>query len=211
MTRRELLASTPASSAVAEQAVARKRPLGNQAGPNILVFFTDQQRCDTLGCYGGPMGLTPNLDRFARDGVRFEHAFTNQPLCAPARSVLQTGKYATTTGVINNGLILRDDERTLANYFGQRGYQTAYVGKWHLGGTSDRPVPVPRRGGYQWWAASDVLEFTSTPFQGRVFDTNDQPVEFSQYRTDALTDIAIRFLREREEQRGRRPDRRVDL
>ena len=60
--------------------------------PNILVFFTDQQRWDSAGCYGNPMGLTPNLDRLAARGVRFEHAFTCQPVCAPARACVQSGQ-----------------------------------------------------------------------------------------------------------------------
>lgn len=147
LTRRGILTSSallpPLAAAQGSQAApGTKRP-------NIVIFFTDQQRWDTLGCYGGPMGLTPNLDRFAASGVRFEHACTNQPVCAPARGVLQTGKYATTTGVINNGLVLKDNEQTLAHHFGANGYQTAYVGKWHLGGSNAGPVPPPRRGGYE--------------------------------------------------------------
>ena len=63
--------------------------------PNIIFLFSDQQRWDTCGCYGQPLAITPNLDRLAADGVRFEHAFTCQPVCGPARACLQTGKYAT--------------------------------------------------------------------------------------------------------------------
>ena len=59
--------------------------------PNVLVVFTDQQRWDTCGCYGNPMSLTPNLDAMARRGTLFEHAFTPQPVCGPARACLQTG------------------------------------------------------------------------------------------------------------------------
>lgn len=199
LTRRGILTSSallpPLAAAQGSQAApGTKRP-------NIVIFFTDQQRWDTLGCYGGPMGLTPNLDRFAASGVRFEHACTNQPVCAPARGVLQTGKYATTTGVINNGLVLKDNEQTLAHHFGANGYQTAYVGKWHLGGSNAGPVPPPRRGGYEWWAASDILEFTSTPFEGHVFDGNGQPVHFSDYRVDGVAGIGMRFLAERDRSR----------
>ena len=59
--------------------------------PNVLIVFTDQQRWDTLGVHKNPMGLTPNLDLLAKEGVFFENAFTNQPLCAPARACLLTG------------------------------------------------------------------------------------------------------------------------
>ncbi|KPK80649.1 MAG: hypothetical protein AMJ81_11670, partial [Phycisphaerae bacterium SM23_33] len=79
---------------------------GKSDHPNVLVFFTDQQRWDTAGCYGSPMGLTANLDRMAGRGVCFEHAYTCQPVCATARASLQTGKYALATGVWRNGLAL---------------------------------------------------------------------------------------------------------
>ncbi|HOB23202.1 MAG TPA: sulfatase-like hydrolase/transferase, partial [Bacillota bacterium] len=62
--------------------------------PNIVFFFTDQQRWDTAGCYGQELNITQNLDQLAADGVRFENAFTCQPVCGPARACLQTGKYA---------------------------------------------------------------------------------------------------------------------
>ena len=79
---------------------------------SVLVFFTDQQRWDTCGCYGNPMGLTPNLDAMARRGVQFENAFTCQPVCAPARGSLQTGRHGTAHGVWRNGLILPEDQTT---------------------------------------------------------------------------------------------------
>ena len=62
--------------------------------PNILFFFTDQQRWDTCGCYGQVLEVTPNLDRMAREGVKFEFAFTCQPVCGPAGACIQTGQYA---------------------------------------------------------------------------------------------------------------------
>ncbi len=188
--RRFLNASTGAAASLYAQ------PGADRSRPNVIVFFTDQQRWDTLGAYGSPMGLTPNLDRMARNGVRFEHAFTSQPVCAPARSTLQTGKYPTSTGVISNSQRLRDDELTLAHHFVRQGYQTGYIGKWHLAGTNDR-VPRERRGGYQWWAAANILEFTSLPNEGQVFDADDRAIDFKQYRVDFLTDLAIRFLRQR--------------
>ena len=70
----------------------------NAKKPNVVVFFTDQQRWDTTGLHGNPMDLTPNLDRLARSHTHVAHSFTCQPVCGPARSCLQTGLYATTTG-----------------------------------------------------------------------------------------------------------------
>jgi arylsulfatase A-like enzyme len=195
-----------------DETVSRRQFLGTSAGagvlsasqqppqrrPNVVVFFTDQQRWDSVGANGGPMDLTPNLDRVAASAVRFEHAFTTQPVCAPARSTLQTGKYPTTTGVVRNGLVLKDDEQTLAHYFKRAGYQTGYIGKWHLGGTRDQAVPLERRGGYdEYWVASDLLEFTSGAFGGRMFDAANRPVEFKKYRVDFLTDVAVDFIRQK--------------
>jgi len=171
----------------------RKQP------PNVLVFFTDQQRPDTLGCYGNPMNITPNLDQFAREGVRFEYAFTPQPVCAPARSSLQTGKYPSTTGVVRNGLVLKDGETTLPQFFAKQGYDTGYIGKWHLSKGPEDIVPPERRGGYdQFWVGSNALEHSSTPTEGRLWDRRNQPVEFKdEYRVDALTDQTVGFLRQK--------------
>ncbi len=108
--------------------------MGQTAGrqPNVIVFFTDQQRWDTTGVHGNPLDLTPNFDRMARRGTHFAHTFTPQPVCGPARSCFQTGQYATQTGCWKNGIPLRPDARTLAHHFNDAGYETGYIGKWHL-------------------------------------------------------------------------------
>ena len=90
--------------------------------PNVIVFFTDQQRWDSMGLYGNPLDLTPNLDRMALEGTHCFNGFTCQPVCAPARAVLQTGKYATTTGVWRNGILLEKEQKTMAQYFKEGGY-----------------------------------------------------------------------------------------
>jgi arylsulfatase A-like enzyme len=168
------------------------------ARPNVLVFFTDQQRWDTVGCYGNDLGLTPNLDRLADEGVRFELAFTAQPVCGPARACLQTGVYPTVTGCFRNGIHLPEDATTLAHRFGGAGYEVGYIGKWHLAGTGDGPVPPERRGGYSdYWLAADLLEFTSSPYGGGYFDADGQKVEFEGYRVDSQTDHVLEYLRGR--------------
>ncbi len=182
--------------------VARMKP------PNIVFLFSDQQRWDTCGCYGQPLDITPNLDRMAGDGVRFEHAFTCQPVCGPARACLQTGKYATEVGCHTNHRMLPVQERTLAHYLSGAGYDTAYIGKWHLasggpiGGPDDfriKPVPRERRGGYEYWLASDVLEFTSHSYDGHMFDGAGAARAFpaGRYRADAQTDWVIEYLQSR--------------
>ncbi len=170
--------------------------------PNIIFYFSDQQRADTLGCYGQKLDVTPNLDRLASVGTRFEYAFTPQPVCGPTRAVLQSGKYATEINCHTNGLPLPSDINTIAKYLNKEGYETAYVGKWHL--ATDKPnneiydtlpVPVQKRGGYKdYWYASDVLEFTSHGYNGHVFDTENNQVDFIGYRADAINNFAIDYL-----------------
>lgn len=163
----------------------------SQGRPNVIVFFTDQQRHDTTGVHGNPMGLTPNFDRLARSGTHLYNSFTSQPLCGPARSSMQTGLFATQTGVFRNGIPLSEDAETMAKVFARNGYDTAYIGKWHLGGSD--PVPARERGGYQTWLAANLLEFCSDAYDCVLFDTEDQRTKLPGYRVDAITDAAIRY------------------
>jgi arylsulfatase A-like enzyme len=160
--------------------------------PNVIVFFTDQQRWDLAGVHGNPLELMPNFDRMAMHGTHIAHSFTCQPVCGPARSCLQTGQYATTTGCWRNGIPLSAKARTLAHHFREGGYTTGYIGKWHLG--SQDPVPEPERGGYEYWLAANVLEMTSEPYHTVVYDNDNNPVTLPGYRVDALTDAAIRYM-----------------
>ena len=191
--------------------------MGTPSRPNIIFFFTDQQRWDTCGCYGQPLDVTPNLDRMAAEGVRFENAFTCQPVCGPARACLQTGKYATELGCFRNNIALPQDEKTIAHWLSEAGYEVGYIGKWHLasgqfgtwyrGQTSEEPfeyrtspVPPELRGGYKdHWLASDVLEFTSHGYDGYMFDADMNRREFppGRYRVDAQTDWVLEYLRTR--------------
>ncbi|TDE14917.1 sulfatase-like hydrolase/transferase [Jiangella asiatica] len=161
--------------------------------PNVVVFLTDQQRWDTTGYAGNPLRLTPNLDRMALQGTHAACAITPNPLCAPARSSLQTGLYPTATGVHRNDLSLATDADTVARRFGAAGYACGYIGKWHL---ADGPAAVPadQRAGYTSWLASNILEFTSDAYRTILFDDDDDPVALPGYRADALTDAAIRFV-----------------
>ncbi|MDP6779121.1 MAG: sulfatase-like hydrolase/transferase [Candidatus Latescibacteria bacterium] len=163
--------------------------------PNVVVFFTDQQRWDTTGVHGNPMGLTPNFDAMARRGTHAAQAFTCQPVCGPARACLQTGLYATGTGCFTNGIPLPHDARSLAHCFGEAGYQTGYIGKWHLyERDASGPIPAGHRAGYDYWLASNILEFTSEPYNTVMYDNDDRPVKLPGYRIDALTDAAIRYI-----------------
>ena len=174
--------------------------------PNVLVVLSDQQRPDSCGVFGQRLDVTPRLDQLARGGVAFHEAFTVQPVCGPARSSIQTGLYPTRTGCWRNGIALPPDSDTLADRMAALGYQTGYVGKWHLASNRGRnlpadrpqarferrPVPPDRRGGYRdVWVAADALEHTSGPTSGHMYDEGGQQVDLHGFRVDALTDIAI--------------------
>lgn len=177
--------------------------------PNVLVVLSDQQRPDSCGVFGQRLPVTPHLDALASSGVAFHEAFTVQPVCGPSRAAIQTGKYPTQSGCWRNGIALPPDSDTLADRMHGLGYQTGYIGKWHLasnrgqGLPPDRPharferraVPPARRGGYRdVWVAADALEHTSGPTSGHVFDEEGRRVELEGFRVDALTDIAIERL-----------------
>ncbi len=173
---------------------------------NIIFYFTDQQRWDTCGCFGQPLDITPSLDRLAREGVKFDNAFSPQPVCGPCRALFQTGKWPTETGCFRNNIMLPAGVKTLGSYIEEAGYETAYIGKWHLASDGELEKPpridhtvtaIPRqlRGGYTgFWRAADVLEFTSHGYDGFVFDENDQRVDFKGYRADCINDMALDFF-----------------
>lgn len=163
--------------------------------PNVIVFFTDQQRWDSTGVHGNPLDLTPNFDRMARQGTHLHTTVTCQPVCGPARSCLQTGMYATNTGSYRNGIPLRQDLQTLAQSFAEGGYDTGYIGKWHLAPNEYvGPVPPEHRGGYDYWLASNLLEFTSDAYDMVMYDNDQQRVKLPGYRVDAQTDAVIRYI-----------------
>ena len=173
--------------------------------PNIVFFFVDQQRWDTCGCYGQRLPVTPVLDAMAAEGVRFEHAFTCQPVCGPARAALQSGRYASEVGCNTNHQMLPTDIPTIAKLLTGAGYDTAYIGKWHLASFGPRngaddftrsAVPPERRGGYRYWLAADALEHTSHGYDGHMFDGDGNQRDFpdGRYRADAQTDWALEYL-----------------
>ncbi len=171
-----------------------------QKQPNIVFFFTDQQRFDTTGVHGNPLDLSPNFDRFAQQGTHLYNCFTPQPVCGPARSCMQSGQYATTTGCYRNGIPLPKTTKPLATYFNDAGYQTAYIGKWHLAdSTSIGPVEENARGGYKYWLAANLLEFVSDVYDMSLYNNENEKVHLPGYRVDAMTDAAIRYIDEQKD------------
>ncbi|MBQ2028479.1 MAG: sulfatase-like hydrolase/transferase [Clostridia bacterium] len=106
------------------------------AKKQLVFIMTDTQRFDMCSCYGKNKGLeTPNIDALAASGVRYERAYTTQPVCGPARSGLFTGTYPAWNGSWANGMALGDNVKTIGQRLRDNGYHCAYIGKWHLDGT----------------------------------------------------------------------------
>ncbi len=184
LTRRAAVKSAVASagSLALNFCTRRRRPR-----PNILFIMTDDQAVGQMSCEGGAIIRTPNMDRLAREGVRFQNAFCTNSLCAPGRATVLTGTYSHINRVFGNseakGAIERLDPNlpTFPRLLQQAGYRTGIVGKWHL---SHDPA------GFDYWC---VL-----PGQGLYFDPDFIEMgvrkKMSGYCTDVTTDLALAFL-----------------
>ena len=106
----------------------------NHSKKQIILLMTDATRQDMVGCYGNPDMHTPNLDRLAENGVRYQNAYTCQPVCGPARSALFTGTYPHSNGSFANCIPLGANVKTIGQRLTDNGIRTAYIGKWHLDG-----------------------------------------------------------------------------
>ena len=131
-----------------------------QARPNIVIFLTDDQGWGDLACYGHPLIRSPNLDKFASEGMRFTQCYSACAVCSPSRSAILTGRTPYRNGVwrwIPDGseYHLRQSEISIAKLLRERGYATCHVGKWHLNGKFNSPdQPQPDDHGYDWWLAT---------------------------------------------------------
>lgn len=100
----------------------------------FILIMADTVRKDMLGCYGNPEMKTPNIDRLCRQGIRYDNAYSCQPVCGPARSAIFTGVFPHSNGVVANSLPLGDNVKTLGQRLTDQGIHCGYVGKWHLDG-----------------------------------------------------------------------------
>ena len=124
----------------------------SESRPNIILVFPDQWRAQAAGYGGDPNVKTPSIDRLAGESVNFTHALSGCPVCTPARASLLTGQYPLTTGLFVNDVPLSDRAVGLAQAFADAGYDTAYIGKWHVDGHGrSNYIPPERRQGFDYW------------------------------------------------------------
>lgn len=122
--------------------------------PNILIILTDQQRTDSLSCYGSAFTHTPHLDRLAAQGARFDRAYCVNPVCTPARASIFTGQYVSRHGAYNVGVNVPDDAPMISHALTQAGYRTHYVGKAHFQSFGSEPTAgavIPTREAVHGW------------------------------------------------------------
>lgn len=200
LTRRELLRRGlgAAASVGALSALPRIPSVAGRSGrmPNIVFVFSDQQRRDVMSCMGHEQLHTPNFDRLASQGALCTNAVSGYPVCTPYRASLLTGRYCHSMGVAANDYRLPDTRNSFARVLKKYGYQTGYIGKWHLdGGKGRQPfIPRDRRHGFDYWVSENCNHrYFNTP---TCFGDDPEPRPLPGYQPDDQTDLAIEYIRE---------------
>ena len=170
--------------------------------PNVVVLFPDQLRAQSLPVFGETQIDTPNIDRLVSEGVLFDQAISNCPVCTPARAMLVTGRYPQTTGHLINTTRTRHSEISIADAFAHSGYKTAWVGKWHLhtglwpalDRMPQHPDWVPEgrdRLGFDFWRAYNQH---MVYFDGFVHKDDWNYERWDGYETDGLLNYGFEFM-----------------
>jgi arylsulfatase A-like enzyme len=162
--------------------------------PNVIFVLADEWRGQDLGYNGNKDVITPNLDRLASHAVNFTNMISSCPVCCPYRASLLTGQYPLKTGVFVNDVQLNPETPSLAKVFKAAGYQTAYIGKWHLDGRGRSSfIPVERRQGFEYWK---VLECTHDYNNSYYWGNDDKKTTWDGYDAYAQTSDAVNYIGE---------------
>ena len=154
--------------------------------PNVLVILTDDMRWDAMSVAGHPYLKTPNIDRLAAEGVRFKNAFCTTSLCSPSRASILSGVYAHAHQVRDNFTEFPADRPNFPSVLRNAGYQTAYIGKWHMGEGNDEKRP-----GFDYW----VSHRGQGKYTGTEFNVDGERQVKPGYYTHVVTDMAIDWIK----------------
>jgi arylsulfatase A-like enzyme len=184
---RRIFFSAPVFFLIAIVSVPRIFAANSPAQPNVIFILVDDLRWDALGCMGHPFVKTPNIDRIAREGALFKNFFVSIPLCSPSRGSFLTGQYPHTHGVIDNGdhSALSHKLITFPMLLHDAGYETAFIGKWHMG-LDDSPRP-----GFDRWVSFKGQGIYNDP----MLNVDGKALKHSGYITDILNDYAVKFVK----------------
>ena len=170
--------------------------------PNLLFVFSDQQTYDMLGCYGNEQIKSPNIDKFAEEGLLFNHCFSNSPTCTPYRGMLMSGKHALHNGCFTNDRpLIPGHGKKFAEVLRDAGYYTGYVGKWHLlGGDRNRPIPEgPLRYGFDEMFYTNNCHVDFRPGKCFYWNEEGEKVYFDEWEVYGQTNQALDFLDSRKD------------
>lgn len=173
---------------------------GESDQPNFIIFLTDDMGWGDLACYGHPIIQTPNLDQFAKEGMRFTQAYSSCGVCSPSRSSILTGRTPYRNGVwrwIPSGhqTHLRESEITLPELLKPLGYETMHTGKWHLNGHFNKPEqPQPDDHGYDWWFATQNNAAPSHKNPVNFVRNGDEVGPLEGFSAPLVADEAVRWL-----------------
>jgi len=164
--------------------------------PNVIFIMADQWRRQALGFMGEDAVITPNLDQLAKEGVAFKGAYATRPICSPNRASLLTGRYPINHHIIANNMVLADSLASLGNQFKKAGYQTMYIGKWHLD-SGTYASPGKRSGFDDYW----LQTIHHNHFETRYFEQNNEKRQTAnRWAPDFLTDKAIAVIDQNKQQ-----------
>ena len=171
--------------------------------PNVIVFLADDLGYGDLGCYGNPIVQTPNIDKLAQEGLRLTDCHSAGTVCSPSRAALLTGRTPYRTGFYTiaggDGIHLRREEITLATLLKKQGYDTCFVGKWHLGNLNNPASgqPGPGEHGFDHWFATQANAFDGPEHPGGFVRNGKKVGPIGQWYCDAIVSEAIAWLEHR--------------